>query len=138
MVSEQSKCEVPIRRTCLRHAGKARRQRFVCSPPSFIFSKRQAPTAVNSERSRSGPEMESGRRRYFRDGENNSDACETWMFATETLAPRGAWELTKKEDTDLPAPLSSGRGSRCAPPQPPWGNREHWSYWSSGSSACPL
>lgn len=46
--------------------------------------------------------------------------------------------VERSDHTYLPAPLSSGRGSRCGPQQPRGVNWEHWSYWSSGSSACPL
>lgn len=38
---------------------------IICFLPSFIFSKREAPTTVNSARSHSGPEMESDKSRYF-------------------------------------------------------------------------
>lgn len=37
----------------------------ICFPPSFIFSKREAPTTVNSARSLSGPETESDKSCYF-------------------------------------------------------------------------
>lgn len=146
---------------------------IICFPPSFIFSKREAPTTVNSARSHSGPEMEFDKSRYF-------GTCFRWetigkivpplprlgcLPLTQTMEtfqqnnpPGGAWSSTaavtawnwkgtrapsqEREEmsvnTYLPAPLSSGKGSRCGPQQPPGVNWEHWLYWSSGSSACPL
>lgn len=159
MVSEQSKCEVPIN-VRLRHAGKSETASerakisalVICFPPFFLFSKREAPTTVNSQ----GPAEESDRSRYFGtclrwETKGKIDVCHqnipteqpTWRSVEMNgcrygPTPDKGEGVERSVGTYLPAPLSSGRGSRCGPPQRPGVNWEHWSYWSSGSSACPL